>query len=135
MSNFTDAELDYLQSNTMGRLATVGPDGQPHVVPLTYHVNVEEDSIDLGGIDFANSKKWRDVQQNIRVTFLVDDFAPREAHAVEIRGDAEVNESGGETINPRFPNFVPQFIRLRPRRIVSWGLGEGASFTPQGRNV
>jgi pyridoxamine 5'-phosphate oxidase family protein len=134
MSVFTEAEIEYLKRHTMGRLATVGADGQPHVIPLTFHFNAEEDAIDLGGIDFANSKKWRDVQRNPKVTFLVDDASPQGAHAVEIRGDAEAHSTGGDRINPRFPNFVPQFIRIRPRRIVSWGL-DGEGFQPYGRTV
>jgi pyridoxamine 5'-phosphate oxidase family protein len=134
MSVFTPAELDYLQSHSMGRLGTVGPDGRPHLVPLTYHFNVEEDAIDLGGIDFANTKKWRDVQQNPLVVFLVDDASPTGAHAVEVRGEAELHDTGGESINPRFPNFKPEFIRLRPYRIVSWGLGS-EGFAPTARTV
>jgi pyridoxamine 5'-phosphate oxidase family protein len=134
MSVFTADELEYLQSQTLGRLATVGPDGRPHIVPLTYHLNLEEDTIDLGGIDFANTKKWRDVQQNSKVVFLVDDASPNGAHAVEVRGDAELHQTGGESINPRFSNFKPEFIRLRPYRIVSWGFG-GDGFSPVGRTV
>ncbi|HEY2998044.1 MAG TPA: PPOX class F420-dependent oxidoreductase [Acidimicrobiales bacterium] len=135
MSAFTTAEIEYLRSQTMGRLATVGRDGRPHVVPLTYVFNADEDAIDLGGIDFGAGKKWRDAQGNPNITFLVDDFAPTEAHAVEIRGDAELHETGGEAINPRFPNFVPQFIRLRPRHIVSWGLDAGTGMTDGGFGV
>jgi pyridoxamine 5'-phosphate oxidase family protein len=134
MSVFTAAELEYLQSQTVGRLATIGADGQPHLIPLTFHFNAEEDAIDLGGIAFASGKKWRDAQQNRKVTFLVDDASPEGAHAVEIRGDAEPHTTGGDRINPRFPNFVPEFIRIRPRRIVSWGL-EGEGFQPYGRTV
>jgi pyridoxamine 5'-phosphate oxidase family protein len=134
MSDFTATEIRYLQSHTMGRLATVGPDGQPHLIPVTFHFNAEEDAIDIGGIDFAAGKKWRDVQRNPKVAFLVDDASPQGAHAVEIRGDAEPHTTGGDRINPRFPNFVPQFIRIRPRRIVSWGL-EGPGFQPYGRTV
>ena len=138
MSVFTDGEREYLQRTTMGRLATVGRDGQPHVVPLTYQYNAEEDAIDIGGIDFANTKKWRDVRHNQRVTFLVDDASPQGAHAVEIRGEAELHETGGEAINPRFPQFKPQFIRLRPRYIVSWGVDgpiDPQNFRPNGRQV
>jgi hypothetical protein len=36
MSIFTPAEKVYLQSQRLGRLATVGPDGQPHVVPVGF---------------------------------------------------------------------------------------------------
>ena len=34
---------------------------------------------------------------------------------------------GGETINARFPGFDPQFLRLRPRRIVTWGVEVSSS--------
>jgi pyridoxamine 5'-phosphate oxidase family protein len=140
MSVFTDGELEYLRTQTMGRLATIGRDGRPHIVPLTYAYNEAEDTIDLGGIDFASGKKWRDAKGNPNVTFLIDDFSPEGAHAVEIRGDAELHEQGGSQINPRFPNFVEQFIRLRPRHIVSWGVddeesGTGAGFRVNSRSV
>jgi hypothetical protein len=32
MSAFTQAEIEYLRSQTLARLATVRPDGQPQVV-------------------------------------------------------------------------------------------------------
>jgi PPOX class F420-dependent enzyme/OxyR family protein len=134
MSVFTEAEIAYLQGKTMGRLATIGADGRPHLVPLTFRFNTDEDTIDIGGIDFATSKKWRDVLQNSHVAFLVDDASPNGAHAIEIRGDAEPHFSGGELINPRFPNFKPEFVRIRPHRIISWGL-ESEGFAPQARNV
>ena len=35
MSVFSAAEIEYLQSQRLGRLATSGPDGQPHVVPVS----------------------------------------------------------------------------------------------------
>jgi PPOX class F420-dependent enzyme/OxyR family protein len=61
MSMFSEAEIAYLQSNSMGRLATIGTDGRPHLVPLTYRFNADEDAIDIGGVDFPNTKKWRDI--------------------------------------------------------------------------
>ncbi len=101
MSVFTAAEIAYLEAHTLGRLATVGADGRPHVVPVSYRFNPDEDAIDIGGIDFGASKAWRDANRDQRVTFLVDDAAPKEAHAIKIRGDAEVHTTGGEGINPR----------------------------------
>jgi hypothetical protein len=64
--------------------------------------------------------------ENAKVAFLVDDVIgpPRRARAVETRGVAEIHETGGERINPRFPNFAPQFIRIRPTRVISWGIEE-----------
>ena len=129
MSAFTPAEIEYLRSQRLGRLATVGPNGQPHLIPVTFHYNEHEDTIDVGGQNFGAGKKWRDAETNPRVTFLVDDVLrdPRRPRAVEIRGTAELHTTGGESINPRFPRFAPQFFRIRPTRIVSWGIEEGGS--------
>jgi pyridoxamine 5'-phosphate oxidase family protein len=124
MSAFTPPEIQYLTSQGLARLATVGPDGQPHVVPVTFAVNAEEDTIDVGGVNFGATKKWRDARRNPLVTFLLDDVLPnpRRARALEVRGRAEAHETGGSRINPRFPNFAEEFLRIRPTRIVSWGL-------------
>ena len=39
MSVLTDAEIEYLESQRLGRLATVGHDGMPHVVPVAFRYN------------------------------------------------------------------------------------------------
>ena len=131
MSVFTEEEIEYLRSQTLARIATVGPDGHPHVIPVTFWFNEELDTIDIGGIAFGEGKKWRDAKQNPKVTFLLDDTfgsgKDRQARALEVRGRAELHETGGSEINPRFPNFAPQFFRIRPKRIVSWGLDEAAT--------
>ena len=122
MSVFTEAEIEYLiRSGSAG--SRQWPDGQPHIIPVTFVYNAAEDALDVGGLRFGAGKKWRDAQQNPRVTFLVDDSTGRSARAIEVRAIAELDETGGETINPRFPNFAPQFFRLRPhaRRLVGPG--------------
>ena len=134
MSVFTEAEIEYLDSQRLGRMATVGPDGQPHIIPVTFVYNAAEDALDIGGLRFGAGKKWRDAQQNPQVTFLVDDSTGRSARAIEVRAIAERHETGGETINPRFPNFAPQFFRLRPHRVVSWGL-EDSGYQVNARSV
>ncbi|HEY7779784.1 MAG TPA: PPOX class F420-dependent oxidoreductase [Ktedonobacterales bacterium] len=135
MSHFTDAEIAYLQSQRLGRLATAGPDGQPHVVPLAFRYNPETDTIDVGGHDFAQRKKWRDVQANPRVAIVVDDLAstsPWRPRGIEVRGEAAVLTTGGEAIGP---GFDPDMFRIHPRRIVSWGLEPSAGPRPNARSV
>jgi pyridoxamine 5'-phosphate oxidase family protein len=124
MSAFTPPEIQYLTSQGLARLATVGPDGQPHVVPVTFAFNPEQDTIDVGGVNFGATKKWRDALGNPLVTLLLDDVLPdpRRARAIEVRGRAEALDTGGSKINPRFPNFAEEFLRIRPTRILSWGL-------------
>jgi PPOX class F420-dependent enzyme/OxyR family protein len=133
MSIFTPAEIEYLQSQSLGRLATVGPEGQPHVVPVGFRYNPEHDTIDIGGHHgFAKRKKFRDVRRNPRVALVVDDWqGPGKTRAVEIRGEAAILETGGQEI---VPSFDPEMFRIRPKHIVSWGL-EGAGYAPNARSV
>ena len=57
MSVFTDEEREYLLSGVrLGRLATVGSDGTPHVVPTAFRYNSDDDTIDIGGHDFSQTK-------------------------------------------------------------------------------
>ncbi len=124
MSVFTPAELSYLASQRLGRLATVGGDGQPHVVPLSFRYNADHDTIDIGGHDFAKRKKFRDVLGNPRVALVVDDITsvnPWRVRGIEVRGEAEVLATGGTELGP---GFAPEMFRITPRRIVSWGLDE-----------
>ncbi len=125
ISVFTPAEIAYLQSQRLGRLATAGPDGQPHVVPVGFRYNPVTDTIDIGGHNgFAKRKKFRDVQLNPRVAFVIDDIRsvnPWQVRGIEIRGEVEVLETGGKDI---LPSFDPEMFRIWPKRIVSWGLEE-----------
>jgi pyridoxamine 5'-phosphate oxidase family protein len=122
VSVFTPAEIAYLGSQRLGRIATVDSGGQPHAVPVGFRYNAAEDTIDIGGHGFGKSKKFRDAQANNRVAFIVDDLAsvsPWRPRGIEVRGLAEVLETGGEVFGR---GYDPQVFRVRPRRIVSWGL-------------
>ena len=123
MSAFTDAEIAYLKSQRLGRLATVGREGQPHVVPVSFRYNPAEDAIEIGGHSgFAKRKKYRDVLQNPRVAFVIDDIVsvnPWVVRGIEIRGRAQVLPTGGGDLGP---GFDPEMFRIRASRIVSWGI-------------
>ena len=126
MSVFSPTEIKYLESQRFARLATAGRDCQPHVVPLSFRYNAETDTIDVGGHDFAKRKKYRDVQQNPRVAIVIDDLAsidPWRPRMIEVRGEAEILPTGGESIGR---GFDPPMFRIRPQRIISIGIeGEG----------
>src|ERR1039457_2255590 len=62
MSVFSDAELTYLAKGKLGRLATIDGAGMPHVVPLGWRYNLELDTIDIGGRDFAPTRKFPHAQ-------------------------------------------------------------------------
>ena len=123
MSAFSHAEIDYLGSQRLGRLATVGKDGVPHVVPVAFRYNPDADTIDIGGHDFAKRKKFRDVKWTGVAALVVDDVLPPwQPRAVEVRGEASTLETGGKAIMEGFDDPI---IRITPRRIVSWGLEDG----------
>jgi len=122
-NSLTEAEIAYLQSQRLARIATVGIDGQPHVVPVAFRYNPETETIDIGGHNgFAKRKKWRDVQQNPKVAVVIDDIVslnPWKVRGVEIRGEAEMVMTGGQSI---VPSFDPEMFRIKPKRVVSWGI-------------
>jgi pyridoxamine 5'-phosphate oxidase family protein len=135
MSAFSPAEVAYLDSQRLARIATSGSGGQPHVVPVSFRYNPDTDTIDVGGHGFAQRKKYRDVQSNPRVAIVVDDLAsidPWRPRMIEIRGEAEVLPSGGETIGP---GFDPPMFRIRPKRIVSVGIEGAGPFQLNARSV
>jgi pyridoxamine 5'-phosphate oxidase family protein len=129
MSAFTNKEIEYLGEQRLGRLATVDGKGHPHVVPVGFRYNSEADTIDIGGHDIAQTKKWRDADKHPRVAFIVDDVLPPwQPRSIEILADAALLESGGEEFGR---GLDPQIIRLQPVKIIAWGIDE----TRQSRNV
>ena len=114
MSVFSEEELGYLLGERrLARLATVGRGGTPHVVPVGWSFDAQLDVIEVSGRDFAQSKKFRDVQQRARAAIVIDDVASTDSwrpRGIEIRGRAEAIA-------------VPRaLIRIHPERIVSWGI-------------
>ena len=134
MSAFTEKEIEYLREQRLGRLATVGKNGEPHVVPLSFRYNEERDTIDIGGHNLGKSKKFRDVGATGRAALVVDDVAPGggwNPRGVEIRGSAEALPLGGGEVNA---DFDEELIRIYPGRIVGWGLDTDA-YSPNSRSV
>ncbi len=119
MSVFSEAELAYLAERRLGRLATIDPQGRPHVVPLGWSYNQALDTIDVGGRDFARTRKFRNAKANPKVTLVIDDVLPPwRPRAVMVRGDAEtLTEATGAD-----GEALGAIIRIHPLEVISWGL-------------
>jgi pyridoxamine 5'-phosphate oxidase family protein len=131
MSRFTAKEIEYLQSQQLARLATIGSNGDLHVVPLGFRYNPENDTIDIGGHNFANSKKYRDALRYGRVALVVDDVLPPwRPRFVEVRGTVEAISGGGKDINS---GFAPEMLRISPTRIISLGINEAMVMSDDGK--
>jgi pyridoxamine 5'-phosphate oxidase family protein len=130
VSRFTAAEIAYLQSQRLGRLATVNDKGDLHVVPVGFRYNPEQDTIDIGGHNIVPTKKYRDAVQHGRVAFVVDDVLPPwQPRLVEVRGTVAGVATGGQEI---MQNFSPDILRLTPTYIVSMGVNDDVVQPGQG---
>jgi pyridoxamine 5'-phosphate oxidase family protein len=133
---FTEKEIEYLTGQRLGRLATVTPGGQAHVVPTGFRLNDERTAIEIGGHNLSRRRPvyLRNLEANGWVAFVVDDLAsvsPWRPRGVTIRGRAEIHPQGGEKLGPGFDSML---IRITPARITSWGIESGA-FGPNSRKV
>jgi PPOX class F420-dependent enzyme/OxyR family protein len=57
---FTTAELAYLSSQALGRLATVGADGVVQVNPVGFRI-LADGAVVIGGYAMAKTRKFRNV--------------------------------------------------------------------------
>ena len=121
--SFTEVELKYLASQRLGRLATVQPDGTLQVNPVGFTYNSGTGTIDIGGHNMAASRKYRNVGDNGRVAFVVDDLAsvdPWRVRCLEVRGRGEaIGEPTDSAARLR-----GAIIRIHPDRILSFGIAD-----------
>src|SRR5689334_4525294 len=118
--SFTTDEREYLDSQRLGRLATVDAKGAPQNNPVAFRI-ADDGAILIGGYRMGETRKFRNVQQNPNVAFVVDDlktidpWAPR---MVEIRGTAEALAD----VDPPMKGMSRDVIRITPSWIKSFGV-------------
>ena len=123
---FTDAELAYLKSQRLARLATASPDLQPDVAAVVFQFDGE--FFYIGGLEQEKTLKFKNASANPRFAFVVDDLEsvePWKPRGIKLHGDVDIVERPakvGSTL----------FLRLRPRVKWSWGVNEP---TFQGRTA
>jgi pyridoxamine 5'-phosphate oxidase family protein len=109
---FSEKESKYLKEQRLGRIATVSPDIQPHVVPVAFEFDGSH--FYFGGWNLEKSLKFRNIRQNNKVAFVVDNLVsvdPWRVSGVEIKGIAEINKRNGN-----------EYVKITPLRKSSWGL-------------
>jgi pyridoxamine 5'-phosphate oxidase family protein len=117
---FTEAEGHFLESIGRGRLVTVGPDDAPQIHPVPFTVDVGSGSVEISGARLRDSKTYRNVRHDPRVSLIVEDpsrplrgFDELTGRGVEIHGFAELAERSGADV-----------IRIRPVRVDDWNLDD-----------
>jgi pyridoxamine 5'-phosphate oxidase family protein len=123
MMALTQAEIDYLAGQQLGRLATIQPDGSPQVKPVGFRYNPELGTVDILGFGMSGSQKFRNVSRDGRAALVVDDIAsvsPWRVRFLEIRGQAEAVPSQDQ----RDDQPDTAVIRIHPGRVLSFGVEE-----------
>jgi pyridoxamine 5'-phosphate oxidase family protein len=128
----TEVERDYLATQPLGRLATRRADGTLQNNPVGFSYNDQTGTIDIGGRAMGATRKFRNVAENGAAALVVDDLVSRDpwtVRGVEIRGHAEalVEQETASTYTS------PEIIRIRPDRVISWGLGDDTGM--RGRDI
>jgi pyridoxamine 5'-phosphate oxidase family protein len=112
MATFTDAELEFLSTQRLSRLATASAKGRPDVSPVGFWV--EGETIVSGGLDITKTVRYRHLLENPQATIVIDDLAsvdPWKPRGLKVRGSVTLEGEGAKTR-----------IRIQPTVVWSWGI-------------
>jgi PPOX class probable F420-dependent enzyme len=135
-----DELRDFLEEQKIVSVATIGPNGRPHLVPLWY---VPQADGTLTGWTFAKSQKAKNLERDPHATLQVEDGVEyQELRGAMFECDVElehdprrVGDDYGIPLfkryaSPDLPNEVVEMVekqapkrvglRFRPTRTVSW---------------
>jgi PPOX class probable F420-dependent enzyme len=131
----SDAELqDFLAEQKIVSVATIGPKGRPHLVPLWYVV----DGNDLRGWTYAKSQKAKNLERDPHATIQVETGVQyHELRGVMMECDVQLDHDAkpyglalferyagklDESVTAMVEKQAPKRVSLRftPTRVVSW---------------
>ncbi|MEA2468254.1 MAG: hypothetical protein QOJ57_2380 [Thermoleophilaceae bacterium] len=140
----TDDELrDFLADHKVMTVATTGPNGRPHLMPLWY---VPQEGGELIGWTFAKSQKAKNLERDPRATLQIEDgIEYQELRGVMLECDVEMEREAARVADfgmAIFDRYAPRGddgelppevremvekqapkrvgLRFRPTRTVSW---------------
>lgn len=148
----TEEVGDFLTANMKVQVATVGPDGAPHLTTLFY---VLDDAGRIAFWTYASSQKVANLRRDARVSCLVEDGVDyAELRGVSITGRARLVEepeeirtigsavvrrmAGGVDLGELGDDIVAKQVRKRvgvvvePDRVASWNHARMAGLPGQG---
>jgi PPOX class probable F420-dependent enzyme len=96
----------FLEEQRIVQVATVGPKGRPHVVPLWYVVHHVADGNELGSWTYAASQKARNLERDPRATLSIDDGVQyEELRGVMLECDVTIDREPGRVAERGFELF------------------------------
>ncbi len=126
--SFTEEEVAYLRSQPVARIATVGEDGQPDVVPVALEFDGAHFWVGGPGPSFLATRKVRNVTAgHHQVALVVDDVVsldPFIARGIRLYGMADPPVSRVGMVGPG------SYLRITPTVSWTWNMaGEPAGDT------
>lgn len=117
---FTDQEVVYLRSQPVTRLATLGADEQPDVVPLAFEFDGAFFWVGGSGRTVLDTRKFRNVLAgHHNVALAIDDVVSSEpfiARCIRIYGHADGPFERAGMVGPGF------YLRITPTISWSWNM-------------
>jgi pyridoxamine 5'-phosphate oxidase family protein len=118
--SFIDEEIAYLRSQPLARLASVGPDAQPDVVPLAFEFDGTQFWVGGSGDSVRRTRKFLNVEAGRRrVALVVDDLVsldPFIARGIRVYGSADGPVERTGLVGPG------SYLRITPEISWSWNL-------------
>jgi len=133
MIKFSPKQVEFLNKQTVGRVATISQRGELHVVPICY-------VFDDGNIYFATdygAKKARNLRENRKVSIIIDQYFEdwSKLKGILIQGEAELLETGSEfekiryLLHKKHPQYAEMpikegeclIVRIKPSSVSRWG--------------
>ena len=118
--SFTDEEIAYLRSQPIARLATVGEEQQPDVVPVGFEFDGVHFWVGGSGETVLRTRKFRNVAAGAgKVALVIDDmvsFDPFIVRGIRVYGDAA---GPVERVGMMGPGF---YIRITPSTSWTWNM-------------
>ena len=113
---FSEAELAYLQTQRLTRLATVARNGQPTVDVVGFEWDGTR--FYIGGLNLRSTRKYRNVAAgNQQVALVIDDLPsidPWTPRGIKVHGTAEIVQRDG-FLGPG------EYLAITP--VISWSWG------------
>jgi pyridoxamine 5'-phosphate oxidase family protein len=118
--SFSPEEIEYLAAQPLARLATIGPDGQPDVVPVAFELDGSAFWIGGSGATVLATRKIRNVVSGNRsVALVIDDmvsFDPFIARGIRVYGQASDPVERTGLVGPG------TYVRVTPTTSWSWNM-------------
>lgn len=118
--SFTDVEVAYLRSQPLARLATLGADEQPDVVPVAFEFDGTFFWVGGSGDTELSTRKFRNIRAgHHKVALVVDDLVsldPFVARSIRVYGHAEGPFERVGMVGPGI------YLRITPTVSWSWNM-------------